>query len=74
MANKDTKIQTPAADTPVIVAPVAPITPVTAPAKNTPERKARWEAFLVKAREINPERFDAQKANKEFDTIPDDFK
>lgn len=36
-------------------------------------REERWEAFLVEARKVNPERFDRQKANKEFDTIPDSF-
>jgi hypothetical protein len=38
-----------------------------------PARQARWDAFLAKARLLNPERFDAQKANKEFDKIPDKF-
>lgn len=37
------------------------------------EREVRWDAFLVKAREVNPERFDRQKQNGEFDTIPDSF-
>ena len=37
------------------------------------ERQVRWEAFLVEARKVNPVRFDAQKANKEFDTIPESF-
>ena len=37
------------------------------------ERQARWEAFLVEARKVNPTRFDAQKANGEFDTISESF-
>lgn len=36
-------------------------------------RQARWEAFLVEARKVNPERFDRQKDNGEFDTIADTF-
>lgn len=36
-------------------------------------RQEAWDAFLAKARELNPERFDAQKANGEFDKIPEDF-
>jgi len=36
-------------------------------------RQERWEAFLVKARKVNPERFDAQKEAGEFDVIPDSF-
>lgn len=37
------------------------------------ERQVRWEAFLEKARKVNPDRFDAQKARGEFDVIPDSF-
>ena len=37
------------------------------------DRQLRWEAFLVKAREVNPERFDRQKENKEFEKIPDSW-
>lgn len=42
------------------------------------ERLARWEAYLAKARADlkEPEqlaRFDAQRTNKEFDKIPDEF-
>ncbi len=47
--------------------------PVNSPPTVSPEREARWEAFLTKARLVNPARFDAQKANHEFDTIPDSF-
>ena len=36
-------------------------------------REERWDAFLVEARKVNPARFDAQKANGEFDKIPDSF-
>ena len=38
------------------------------------ERKARWDAFLATAREVNPARFDRQKENGEFDEVPDSFK
>lgn len=38
------------------------------------EREKRWEAFLVEARKVNPERFDWQKANGDFNSIPDSFK
>ncbi len=34
------------------------------------ERELAWTAFLERARKVNPVRFDAQKANGEFDTIP----
>lgn len=37
------------------------------------ERETRWEAFLVEARKVNPERFDRQKENGEFETIPNSF-
>ena len=37
------------------------------------ERQIRWEAFLEKAREVNPERHDLQAANGEFDVIPDSW-
>lgn len=37
------------------------------------EREQRWETFLVEARKVNPERFDAQEARGEFTTIPDSF-
>lgn len=36
------------------------------------DRQARWDAFLVKAEKDNAT-FDLQKANGEFETIPDSF-
>ncbi len=36
-------------------------------------RQEAWDAFLVKARAVNPARFDVQKDAGEFDVIPADF-
>lgn len=38
------------------------------------DRELRWEAFLVEAKKVNPERFDAQQARGEFEVIPETFK
>lgn len=37
------------------------------------DREQRWAAFLERARKVNPVRFDRQKANHEFDSIPDNW-
>lgn len=37
------------------------------------DRQARWEAFLEKAEKVNPRQHGLNKANGEFDKIPDSF-
>lgn len=55
--------------------PLADATVAATPApKVDADRQARWDGFLASAREVNPERFDRQKENGEFNTIPDSFK
>ena len=58
-----------------VVAPVVD-TPVVVP--DVSEARARWDAYLAKARldrvrDGSVEIFDAQVANHEFDAIPDSF-
>lgn len=50
--------------------PDAPVAPV---AEKKSDRQARWDAFLVEARKVNPEMFDARKEKGEFDTIPESW-
>lgn len=44
----------------------------TAPASK--DRKARWEAFLEKAKVLNPVKFAQKEKAGEFKVIPEDFK
>lgn len=61
-------------DAPVAEPVAAPVeAPVEEPVAEVSPRELRWEAFLVEARKVNPERFDRQQANREFATIPDTF-
>lgn len=63
MAKKDPEEETPSEE-PVVTQTKEP---------EPGSREARWAAFLIEARKVNPARFDAQKDNHEFDAIPDSF-
>lgn len=64
---------TPAATDPAAPAPDATPAPVATGKAANADRQARWDAFLADARTVNPARFDRQKENGEFDTIPASF-
>lgn len=70
----------PVAPTTPVDVPVIPEAPTPFPVDVAPidvpqvdPRQVGWDAFLAKARLVNPKRFDEQKANHEFDKIPDNF-
>lgn len=56
-----------------------PAAPAAKKKDEDPEARARWDAHLARAEQFAKENgtihiFEAQKANGEFDTIPDSFK